>query len=282
MWFLEKALVAVDTRRASLAVYKNGRGGPSLIRFGSESLGVQRATGSFVDTLRESRPAMERLIRTLRPPTSGASCLLPIGVSFPSILEEPTLAKVTGSGVAEADIVRFRLAPLLPFPIAQAEVRTESSPSIGAGALLAQATLKTAIAASEQFMESLGFSGTHVVSTLSAALRGLGSRPSTVDLILGDSAFALAVRNDRGGIETIHLRLLVEGDDRMKRPVDEALRAVADASVVRVLGGEPGTFPPGTRGAEIVAAFPESTPAVAGADPQLFPFLSVFQERRSG
>jgi len=281
MWFFEKALVAVDTRRACVAVYSNGRRGPSLLRFGSEPLDLQSQPGSYAETLRESRPAVERLIRALKPPMRGASCVLPIGASFPSILEEPALAKVTGSGVAEADVVRFRLAPLLPFPIAQAEVRTESSTSIGAGAVLAQATPKAVISECEQFMGSLGFSGLHVVSALSAALRGLEARPGAVDLILGDSAFALAVRSDAGGIETIHLRLLVEGDDRTKRPVDEAIRASSDASSVRILGADPRSFPAGGQGTEIVAAFPAPSPDVAGADPQLFPFLAIFHAGRS-
>ena len=281
MWFSEKALVFVDTRSAALAVYRRGFSGPRLARFAFERFGSHAGQAAlFSDVLADSRDAIKRLSRELKAPAGDATLLLPLGASFPSIVDMSALRQAQATEVDDADAVRFRLAPLLPFPIAQAEVRTETSSSLGGSAVLAQAILKTTIAESEKVMASLAFNHAHITSTLSAALRGLPPRSGTVDVIFGDSACAIAVRDDRGRIDAIHLRLLVEGDDRAQRSLDEALRATIEVREIRVLGEDAASLRNKGPGATIQPAFDE--PALRGsADPQQFPFLAVFHEGAS-
>lgn len=278
MWFSEKALVFVDTRSAALAVYRQTLKGPRLARFAAERLGARSRPGSpFGDVLAEAREAIERLARELKAPTGDATLLLPLGATFPLIVDLKALKRGQAPEVDDADLVRFRLAPLLPFPISQAEVRTEASSSLGAGVVLAQAILTASISESEKVMAALGFARPRVTSALSAALRGLPPRGHDVDLIFGDSACALAVRNLGGVIEAIHLRLLVEGDDRAGRSIDEALRSAANLSSIRVLGEDEAALRGRAGEVAIHPAF--DLPALrGGADPQRFPFLAVFHE----
>ena len=278
MWLSEKALVFVDTRSAALAVYKEGFSGRHLERFAFERFGSRSAQATlFSDVLAGSADAVKHLARDLKAPLRKATLLLPLGASFPSIVEASASRPAPETEIEEADLVRFRLAPLLPFPIALSEVRTERSASIRRGAVLAQAILKTTIAEGEKVMSGLGFNGPHVTSALSAALRGLPPRPGTVDLVFGDSACAIAVRDAEGAIDAIHLRLLVLGDDRAQRSIDEALRATTDAREIRVLGEDAAILRGKAKHVVVHPAFEE--PALRGsADPQQFPFLSVFHE----
>ena len=280
MWFSEKALVSVDTRSAALAVYREAFSGPRLERFASERFASRAGGGDlFKDVLADSRDAVSRLCRELKAPSSNATLLLPLGASFPSIVDVSALRKTQAPEVEEADLVRFRLAPLMPFPIALSEVRSERSPSVRGGAVLAQAVLKTTIAEGEKVMASLGFGRPGVTSSLSAALRGLPPKAGTVDLVFGDSACAIAVRDALGMMDAIHLRLLVPGDDRGKRSLDEALRAASEVPQVRVLGEDAASL--GGKGARDVVIQPafDATASRGDADPQRFPFLSVFHER---
>lgn len=279
MWFSEKALVFVDTRSAALAVYREGFSGPRLERFGSERF-ASRADGAdlFSDVLADSRDAVARLARELKAPQGNATLLLPLGASFPSIVDVSALKKAQAAEVEEADLVRFRLAPLLPFPVALAEVRSERSPSVRGGAVLAQAVLKTTIEEGERVMASLGFGRPRVTSSLSAALRGLPPKPGAVDLIFGDSACAIVVRDLSGFMDAIHLRLLVLGDDRAQRSIDEALRAATGVSEIRVLGEDAASLRGKAPDVAIQPAFEAKAPSGAG-DPQRFPFLSLFHEK---
>jgi hypothetical protein len=278
MWFSEKALVFVDTRSAALAVYKQTLRGPRLVRFASERLSARSRSGSlFAEVLSDAREAVEHLSRELKAPQGDATLLLPIGATFPLIVDLKALKRGHAPEVDDADLVRFRLAPLLPFPISQAEVRTEVSTSLGPGAVLAQAILASTIVDCEKVMDGLGFPRPRVTSSLSAALRGLPPRGHDVDLIFGDSACALAVRNLGGVIEAIHLRLLVEGDDRAGRSIDEALRSAANLRSIRALGEDEAALQ--SRAGEVTIHPAFDLPALRGsADPQRFPFLSVFHE----
>jgi hypothetical protein len=281
MWFSEKALVFVDTRSAALAIYREGLSGPRLERFASERF-ASRASGGdlFKDVLADSADAVVRLSRELKAPTREATLLLPLGASFPSIVDVSALRKTQTPEVEEADLVRFRLAPLLPFPVALAEVRSERSASVRGGAVLAQAVLRTTIEEGEKTMASLGFPRSRVTSALSAALRGLPPMPGGVDVVFGDSACAIVVRDALGAMDAIHLRLLVVGDDRGRRSIDEAMRAASEVSQIRVLGEDVASLSSQGRDVSIRAAF--DLPALRGAaDPQRFPFLSVFHAKDS-
>jgi len=274
MWFSEKALVFVDTRSAALAIYRQGLSGPRLLRFASERF-ASRANGAdpFSDLLADSRDAVSRLCRELKAPREDATLLLPLGASFPSIVEVSSPKPGSTDEVAEADLIRFRLAPLLPFPIALSEVRSERSSSLRRGAVLAQAVLRTRVEEGERAMASLGFGRPRVTSSLSAALRGLPPKPGVVDLIFGDSACAIAVRDASGVMEAIHLRLLIEGDDRVQRSADEALRAANDVAEIRVIGEAASSL---RSGAVLMQPAFDSLAFQDAADPQRFPFLSLF------
>lgn len=278
MWFSEKALVFVDAHCAALAVYKVGVSGPRLERFAFERLTAGASLrGGLKDGLLAAHESVTRLVRDLRAPTRGATLLLPLGACFPSIVDISALRASRTTEVEEEDLIRFRLAPLLPFPIAQAVVRSETPPAHGKGSVLAQATPLSVIAESEKAMSAFGFSRFQISSALSAALRGLSPHPAIVDLVLGDSACAVAVRNLQGAIEAIHLRLLIEGDDRGQRSLDEARRAGPEVSEIRVLGEAVAPLLGKAAGARVRSAFDE--PALRdSADPQQFPFLAVFRQ----
>lgn len=277
MWFSEKALVFVDTRSAALAVYKETFSGPSLVRFAFERFGSKARTGAlFSDILADSREAVGRLAREMKAPHQ-ASLLLPIGVTFPSIVDPSSLGKAAGSDVALEDLIRFKIAPLLPFPVSQAEVRSEASPFVGPDVLLAQAILKTTILEGEKVMDAVGFRRAQVTSALSAAFRGLPARAGVVDLIFGDSACAIAVRDARGAVEAIHLRLLVEGDDRAQRSIDEAHRSSKSVRHIRVIGEDARALSGKAGDVKVTSAFDEGA-REGSADPQMFPFLAVFHQ----
>lgn len=276
MWFSEKALVAVDSRGVAVAVYRETFSGPRLVRFGFEKLGARGdADGSLVRTLSGAGEVVKRLALSLRAPSGEATFLLPIGATFPSITGAAAAGRARAADVPEADFVRFRFASVLPFPVSQAEVRTESAPSLGPGLVLAQAALKSTVAAAEAAMEAWGFNGARISSVLSAAARGLPPRPETVDLILGDAACAVCARDARGVAEAIHIRLLSEGEDRRRRSFDEARRTAPSARELRIIGEDIAGLEAPAPEVGLVSAFPAST-ATDGADPQRFPFLSMF------
>lgn len=275
MWFSEKALVFVDTRSAAVAVYQKAWGRPRLLRFAFERFDSRSSQEAlFKDVLVDSADALARLVRETRAGGCEVTALLPLGAAFPSIVD---LAGLKGRGVQvdEAEAVRFRLAPLLPFPMAEAEVRSDATSWIGPGVVLAQAIPRTAVLETGKLMESLGFKRPRVTSALSAALRGLPPRPRMVDLILGDSACALAVRSEGGAVEAIHLRLLLEGDDRAHRSLDEARRATSDSREIRVLGEDTTALRDWPGQSTLQPAFDEPS-LRGGPDPQRFPFLAVF------
>jgi hypothetical protein len=278
MWFSEKALVFVDTRSAALAIYTEALSGPRLQRFAAERF-VSRARQDalFSDVLADSKEAVARLSRDLRAPAANATLLLPVGAAFPSIVEVSSARRTPAPEVEDNDVVRFRMAPLLPFPVADAEIRTETSRSIRTGAVLAQAMLKSTLVESERTMKALGFPGVSVTSALSAALRGLPPLEEAVDVIFGDSACALAVRDNRGVIQAIHMRLLLEGDDRAPRAIDEARRAAVGVRKIRVLGEDVSSLLGHAGDTPVLPAF-DRPELRGGADPQVFPFLGVFHK----
>ncbi len=101
-----------------------------------------------------------------------------------------------------------------------------------------------------------------------------------MDLVFGDSACAIAVRDATGVMEAIHLRLLVLGDDRSQRSIDEARRATSEVQEIRVLGEDAASLSARAQGVGVHAAF-DARALPGAADPQRFPFLSVFHESRT-
>lgn len=275
MWFSAKTLVAVDTRSAAVAVFKDSLRGPRLERFASERFASKaRMESLFSDVLSDSRDALERLGRELNAPSDDLTLILPLGAAFPAILDAAALKRGGVADVGEDEMARFRLAPLLPFSVALADVQTERCDG-GRGGILAQAVLKTLVNEGRAVLSSLGYRRVRVTSALSCALRGLEPNPRAVDLIYGDSACAIAVRGARGFVESVHLRLLLEGEDREQRALDEAFRAASPIAELRVAG----SFLDGLRrkagDLNVTAAFPNCGPGSV-PDAQTYPFLAVF------
>jgi len=77
-------------------------------------------------------------------------------------------------------------------------------------------------------------------------------------------------------MDAIHLRLLVPGDDRGQRSIDEALRAASGVSRIRVLGEDAASLRGKVENVVIQPAFDPKDATAGAADPQRFPFLSVF------
>ena len=285
MWFSEKALVFVDTRSAALAVYKETFSGPRLVRFASERFG----SGA-----RERRPLQGRARRLAggdretgarpRGPVARAPAFFCPLASLPLDRRcRRRSARRQAPEVDEDDLVALPHGP----PAA-----LSGQPGGGAQRVFASGLGRGRGAGAghpedghsggrEGDGRSSASSAPEVTSALSAALRGLPKQPGIVDLIFGDSACAIAVRDERGGVEAIHLRLLVEGDDRAQRSIDEAFRrdprwcarSACWARTMRPCEPAPAKrscVPPSTEGA-----------GAGSGDPQRFPFLSVFQPAAS-
>ncbi len=277
MWFSPKTLVAVDTRSAAVAVFSNSFSGPRLERFASGRFTCHAGQESlFSDVLSDSRDTLDRLARELKAPLGDVTLLLPLGAVFPAVFDSASLKRGGVAEVGEDEMVRFRLAPLLPFSVALADVQAERCDQ-GRGGVLAQAVLKTLVTDGRALMTSLGFRRVRVTSALSAVLRGLKPAPRALDLIYGDSACAIAVRGERGFVESVHLRLLLEGEDREQRALDEAFRAATLVGDIRVSGASIDGLRRKAHDLSVVSAFPPMDRALG--DPQTFPFLAVFPPR---
>lgn len=236
MWFQERALVFVDARTAAIAVYRETPSGLQALRFGAERIGGG-ASPAGVSGYAHAGDAIRRLRQSLRAPASGATFLLPLGATFPYVFEAELSDRASAASVDQTDLARFRLAPNLPFPISQAEVRVERLRSAGPGVLLAQGAPKAAVAAAREAMLGWGFTAPSISSLLSCALSGL---PATegADIVLGDRACVVAVRDSAGSLRGVHLRLLGQEDDPSARAVEEARRAAGSEAAVRWLAGD--------------------------------------------
>jgi hypothetical protein len=163
-----------------------------------------------------------------------ATLILPDGVA--------RVALVSGDGELEArELARFRLGPRLPFPLEQAVV--DGLP-VGSGKVLAGAARLPVVAEYESVAEEAGFEPERVelapLTAVCGLIRGRPSGERGLDVVLGDVAFGLVVR-DGGTLASYRSRRLGAGPGawaRLALELDrEARLAGTGASpMVRVVG----------------------------------------------
>lgn len=216
MWLRDSTVVSLDTHRVAVAVYRSRLGKRQLLAF--EERALERGSmpqDPYRELCAASKDVCVDLIRALRAPVSSLSILLPVGAFFPTLVD----LGVPSPGVSSDDLLRFRVASSLPFSSHEAEIRSDSQVATGSGALYAEALPGYQVEAAERLSRDLGCARPELLSALGAALRVIGQTPGGSDVILGDSAYATAERDESGRLSDVTLRLLGQSTDRYTRAV---------------------------------------------------------------
>ncbi|HSB61376.1 MAG TPA: hypothetical protein VLI67_06635 [Vicinamibacteria bacterium] len=144
---------------------------------------------------------------------SGAALVLPDGVGRALLLD-------VASGIDLRAFVRFRLAPLLPYPAEEAVIDVLR---LGRGRVLGAAVRRSVVAEYEQSAAAAGFlqEGVHLAPLLVVA--GLLRRGAGVHVILGDAALSLAAFRD-ARLAAFRTRRRDPGPGEAERLLDEAER----------------------------------------------------------
>lgn len=162
------------------------------------------------------KTALRELLDLLGRP-SRVVVVLPLGVARLLLLAPP-------GGTDPREFARFRLGPGLPFPADEAIVDVVAA---GEGRILAGAVRRSVVAEYEELFAACGTTAECVDLAPLAAIeaRRRAAAPS-LDLFLGDTAFALALR-EGGALRSFHCRRRdPRGDlDRIAR----AVKSVASA-----------------------------------------------------
>ncbi len=192
--------------------------------------------GSLVPSATEAnlvRPAAVKaaladlLDRLGRPPRVVA--ILPLGIARMSLLEPP-------AGTDPRGYARFRLGPRLPFPADEAIVDAVAA---GEGRVLAGAVRRLVVAEYEELFATCGTTAERVDLAPLAAIeaRRREGTPPSLDLFLGDVAFAIAL-HDGGVLRSFHCRRRVPGPsdlDRLARVLAAVARREGGAVAPRVV-----------------------------------------------
>ncbi len=213
----DRLFLALDAGSVDVALLVRGLGGRRVAAFQR----IQLASGALVPSpsgqnLRhpeDVRDGLRRAIESLGRRPAACSLVLPDGVGRLALL---TLPK--GEDIRE--IVRFRLAPSLPWSSAEAIV--DSLPA-GAGRAVGAAVRRSVVAEYEQAVASVGLAleRVHLAPLLGlAAVRRSGSRDA-VHVLLGATAACFAVVN--GTVVSLRNR-------RRDSTAGEALRLVEEAT----------------------------------------------------
>jgi len=178
--------------------------------------------------------AVVRLLDTLGGSRAAATLVLPDGVARGLVFE-------AAPGVAPLEQARFRLAPSLPYPAAEAIVDIRP---LGGRQFLGIAIRRGVVEDYEALAESAGLSVARIDVASMAALDGLMRLPpagdSTVDVILGDAAVSLAAHR-AGTLRVFRSRRRDAGPEEADRLREEVMRTAALAGDgvsprVRVVG----------------------------------------------
>jgi hypothetical protein len=236
-WARSKPLVALDAASISGASLSRGLAGTRIRSVARLDL----APGVLVPSPTENnlldadsiRETLGRLLEAIGGVREGATLILPDGVGRGIVFEAV-------GGVAPVAQARFRLAPGLPYAVAEALVDVRS---LGGGRFLAVAIRRRVVEGYEALAESVGMLVERVDLASMAALEGLLRLPtpdSTVDLILGDTAVSL-VAHLGGSLRVFRSRLRDAGPEEADRLLGEVLRTATLAGDgvsprVRVVG----------------------------------------------
>jgi len=179
-------VVAFDASAVSGAVFSRGLLRARLRAFARVELPrgalVPTPTGPSLPSPGEVADALLALRERLGPGAARATLLLPDGVGRFGLFEAP-------SGTDLREFVRFRLAPSLPYPPAEAVV---DALRVGRGRVLGAAVRRSVVAEYEQAAKAAGFEQERVDLAPLVALTGLLRRGTGVHVILGDAASSLA------------------------------------------------------------------------------------------
>jgi Tfp pilus assembly PilM family ATPase len=185
------------------------------------------------------RTALREVAQTLDLDRTPVCLVLPDGVARIVSIDLP--GEVTAAAYA-----RYRLAPTLPYPADEAMV--EVMP-IGPRRVLAAAARRAVLHEYEEVAAEAGLVQQRVDLAPLAALAALGERraeASVVDLVLGDAAFSMAARDERG-VAVFRNRRRDRGPGEPSRLRDEADRTAAlagqrQAARLRVVGAGAGSI----------------------------------------
>jgi hypothetical protein len=257
----ERAIVAFDLM--SLAVLRyDGRGGAARAMFEevfrsapiaprpeAALLGAVAAGPALAD---DAAWVHEARVRLSGLPKAGLTIVLPVGATFAAVVDT---SGGDGERVGRDAIIRFRMASSLPFPAPSAVIRRDERVLVRPGAVFAEALSPGRLDEGKRLAAALGFDRCAIHSALGATLRCLPPRADTVDLILGDAAYAVVERDERGAVASVTLRLLGEGSDRHARALAFATRGARESTVVRVAGLGSANLLTVSAASHVVAAF---------------------------
>jgi hypothetical protein len=213
--------VAFDATAVSGARSARGLRGRRLASFARVALGE----GALVPTPHERnlvrpdevRDALAQVARTLDAVREEIALLVPDGVARLVLLEAPP-------NVRPDEYARFRLASNLPYPAREAVVQAEAA---GPGRILAAVAWRAVLAEYEDAARAAGLQqGRMDLAPLAGlhALRRAAPRGGSVDLVLGDVAYALAL-HDGGALRVLRNRRRDRDADEPRRLVLEIERA---------------------------------------------------------
>lgn len=236
MAFRARSVVAFDQGALCGAVLGRGPTGARLRALGRVPLpaGALRVS-PYDDNIADPgamREALQRLASELRLNGGGTCLVLPDGLALLSLLDVP-------AGVKAAEYARHRLRSVLPYPLEEAVVDVLW---LGHGQAIAAAVRREVVEGYERAAAGVGLAQERLdLAPLCAlaALRQEPALPGTVDLVLGDAAFCLAVPAN-GTVRALRNRRRVAGGDEARRLREEADRTAALAGVevqrLRVVG----------------------------------------------
>jgi hypothetical protein len=153
------------------------------------------------------KTALAELLDRLGRP-ARATLVLPLGLARISLLRPP-------EGTEAREYARFRLAPGLPFPLAEAIVDVVPA---GGARFLAAAVRREVVAGYEELLAGGGVEVERVdlMPLPAVAARRREHLPSVLDLFLGDVAFAVAF-HEGGELRAFSTRFRDRGGDELTR-----------------------------------------------------------------
>jgi hypothetical protein len=198
-WLRARLLVAFDAGSVSGVTLARGLGGLRLRQLARVPLAAGVLVPSPVERNMLRPEAVEEALRRVVAEVGGegspATLVLPDGIARSLVFEAP-------EGVVPTDYARFRLGAGLPFPASEAIVDVQP---LGDRRFLGVALRRAIVASYEAVAEAAGLTCERVDVAPMVALDGLrraaAGDDSTVDVILGDTAFSLVAW--RGGALTV-------------------------------------------------------------------------------
>jgi hypothetical protein len=182
----------------------------------------------------EVRDALAQVASTLDASRDPIAFLLPDGVARVVLLDAP-------DHVRPEEYARYRLTSGLSYPAREAVVQAEAA---GAGRILAAVAWRPVIAEYEEVVRAAGLKQDRMdlapLAGLHALRRSAARSGAGVDVVLGDAAYALALR-DGDALQVVRNRRRARDDDeprRMALEVERALRTrgLEGRPTVRVVG----------------------------------------------